>query len=65
MAIDYGHDGAFASRVLQELGAQDVFVRKPFVAPEDRCIRVSAGTPEMLDLFERALPRALAAARNG
>ena len=65
VAIDCGHDGAFASRVLQELGAQDVFVRKPFVAPEDRCIRVSAGTPEMLDLFERALPRALAAARNG
>ena len=65
VAIDCGGDGAFATRVLEALGAEDVFVRKPFVAPEDRCIRVSAGTPEMLDLFERALPRALAAARNG
>ena len=64
VAIDCGRDGAFATRVLEGLGAEDVFVRKPFVAPEDRCIRVSAGTPEMLDLFERALPRALAAARD-
>ena len=65
VAIDCGRDGAFSTRVLEELGALDVFVRKPFVAPEDRCIRVSAGTPEMLDLFDRTLPLALAAARGG
>ena len=64
VAVDCGGDGAFAARVLQDLAARDVFVRKPFVAPEDRCIRVSAGTPEMLDLFERALPQALEAARQ-
>ncbi len=64
VAIDCGADGAFATRVLKELAARDVFVRKPFVAPEDRCIRVSAGTPDMLDLLERALPEALAAARE-
>lgn len=65
VAIDCGRDGAFAGRVLEELARRDVFVRKPFVAPQDRCIRVSAGTPAMLDVFERALPEALAAARSG
>ncbi len=65
VTIDCGADGAFAARVLQQLNARDIFVRKPMVVPEDRCIRVSAGTPEMLDLFERALPAALEAARGG
>lgn len=63
VAVDCGAGAAFARAVLKELGALDVFVRMPFVAPQDRCIRVSAGTPEMLDLLERALPKALAAAR--
>ena len=30
----------------------------PFVAPQDRCIRVSCGRPEDLALFARALPEA-------
>lgn len=64
VAIDCGQDGAFARRVLTELGARDIFVRMPFVAPQDRAIRVSAGTPADLDLLERALPLALAAARE-
>ena len=34
------------------------------VAPQDRCIRVSAGTPADLDAFGRALPLALAEARG-
>jgi len=37
-----------------------VFVRMPFVAPQDRCIRVSAGTAADLDAFEEVLPRAIA-----
>lgn len=64
VAIDCGGDGDFARRVLAELTARDIFVRMPFVMPQDRCIRVSAGTPAMLDAFERALPEALAAARG-
>ena len=63
VAIDCGADGAFARKVLAELIARDIFVRMPFVAPQDRCIRVSAGTPEMLDRLEEALPAALVAAR--
>jgi histidinol-phosphate aminotransferase len=63
VAIDCGADGDFARRVLAELIARDIFVRMPFVAQQDRCIRVTAGAPADLDRFERALPEALAAAR--
>lgn len=62
VAIDCGRDGDFARAVLAELVKRDVFVRMPFVAPQDRCIRVSAGTGPELDLFEAALPPALEAA---
>lgn len=64
VTVDCGADGDFARRVLQELVARGIFVRMPFVAPEDRCIRISAGTPDMLDAFAAALPQALAAARG-
>ncbi len=64
VAIDCGRDGAFARAVLTGLIEQDIFVRMPFVAPQDRCIRVSAGRPANLDAFAKALPLALDAARN-
>ena len=64
VAIDCGRDGAFARMVLEGLIARDVFVRMPFVAPQDRCIRVSAGTDGDLDIFERVLPEALEEASN-
>lgn len=64
VTIDCGRDGDFARAVLADLVARGVFVRMPFVAPEDRCIRVSTGTPDMLDAFASALPKALAAARG-
>ena len=62
VALDCGRDGGFARRVLAELLERDVFVRMPGVAPLDRCIRVSAGLAPDLDVFEAALPQALAAA---
>ncbi|MFV0475794.1 MAG: pyridoxal phosphate-dependent aminotransferase [Pikeienuella sp.] len=65
VAIDCGRDGAFAKAVLDGLIARGVFVRMPFVAPQNRCIRVSAGLPADLDAFEAALPEALAEARKG
>jgi len=64
VAVDCGGDGAFAARVLEELGRLGVFVRKPFVAPQDRCIRISCGRPADLEVLAGALPRALAAARG-
>jgi histidinol-phosphate aminotransferase len=62
VTIDCGRDGAFARRVLAGLVARGVFVRMPFVAPQDRCIRVTAGRPADLDAFAAALPDALAEA---
>ena len=63
VTIDCGQDGAFARRVLAGLVAAGIFVRMPFVAPHDRCIRVCCGPTPELDAFARALPAALAAAR--
>ncbi len=64
VAVDCGADGTFAKAVLNGLLERDVFVRMPFVAPQDRCIRISAGRPEDLDLLAEALPGALADARK-
>lgn len=62
VAIDCGRNGDHAKAVLDQLIARDVFVRMPGVAPQNRCIRVSAGLPDDLDLFEQTLPEALGAA---
>jgi histidinol-phosphate aminotransferase len=64
VTIDCGADGGFARSVLNELIARDIFVRMPFVAPQDRAIRISCGRPEDLDLLAKALPEALAIARR-
>ena len=62
VTMDCGRDGAFARRVVAELGDLGVFVRMPFVAPQDRCIRISAGRPADLDIVAEALPVALSRA---
>ncbi|SEN07959.1 histidinol-phosphate aminotransferase [Pseudorhodobacter antarcticus] len=64
ICLNCGQDGAFARRVLQELGLRGIFVRMPGVAPMDRCIRVSLGDAAALAAFEAALPEALKAARE-
>jgi len=64
VAVDCGGDGAFAKAVLDALVDQGVFVRMPFAAPQNRCIRVSCGRPEDLDAFAAALPAALDRARG-
>lgn len=63
VAVDCGGDGDFARLVLNGLIARDIFVRMPFAAPQNRCIRVGCGTGAELDLFAAALPGALADAR--
>ena len=62
VAIDCNRDASFASRVMSNLLARGVFVRKPAVAPLDRCIRVSTGPDDELAVFAEVLPTALAAA---
>ncbi|MBL8563899.1 MAG: pyridoxal phosphate-dependent aminotransferase [Gemmobacter sp.] len=63
VTMDCGQDGAFARKVLAEVVARGVFIRMPFIAPHDRCIRVSVGDAAALQTFAEALPHALAAAR--
>jgi histidinol-phosphate aminotransferase len=60
VTIDCGRDGDFARAVLAGLVARGIFVRMPFTAPQDRCIRVSCGPEGDLDAFAAALPQALA-----
>ena len=62
VSIDCGQDGDFAKRVLDGLVSRGIFVRMPGVAPQNRCIRVTAGTPADLDNFAAELPAALKAA---
>jgi histidinol-phosphate aminotransferase len=62
VAIDCGQDGEFARAVLNALIYMGIFVRMPFVAPQDRCIRISCGTPKDMTLVAKALPKALAQA---
>ncbi|MEL6684542.1 MAG: pyridoxal phosphate-dependent aminotransferase [Pseudomonadota bacterium] len=64
VTIDCGKDGDFARAVLAALVAEGIFVRMPFVAPQDRCIRVSCGPAGQIDAFAAALPRALAHAHE-
>lgn len=64
VTLDAGGDGALSQRLVAELAAAGLFVRRPFVAPQDRCIRISCGRPTDLDLLAEALPGALARARE-
>ncbi len=59
VAVDCGRDSAFAKSVLDRLIAAGIFVRMPFVEPQNRCIRISAGRKNDLDALEEVLPEAL------
>ena len=59
VAIDCGRDGDYARRVLANLVTRGIFVRMPGVPPQDRCIRISAGTKDDLDVLEEVFPEAL------
>ncbi len=61
VAINCGRDGEFAKRLLDEIVARQVFIRMPGVEGLNRCIRVSVGREDELDLFEQVLPEAVAA----
>lgn len=64
VTVDCGRDGQFALGVLQALAERDIFVRKPMSPGEDRCIRITVGPDDELDLLAEALPAALAAASD-
>ncbi|WP_299411901.1 pyridoxal phosphate-dependent aminotransferase [uncultured Sulfitobacter sp.] len=59
VTLDCGRDAGFAKAVLDGLIARGIFVRMPFVAPQNRCIRISCGTEDMLNRLAAHLPQAL------
>ena len=61
VAIDCGHDGLFARKILHKLQDNGIFVSMPSVAPLDRCIRVTCGPPEQMKLFGEVLAKGGAA----
>jgi histidinol-phosphate aminotransferase len=61
VTIDCHRDGAYAKSIVDGLMDHGVFIRMPGVAPLNRCIRVSAGPDDKLDLFAEALPKVLKA----
>lgn len=62
VTIDCGGGADLAKTVVGELATRGVFIRMPFAAPQNRCIRVSCGRAPELDAFASALPEALAEA---
>jgi histidinol-phosphate aminotransferase len=64
VAIDCGRDGVFALAILNGLAERGVFIRKPVAPGLDRCIRITAGTADQLDVLQEALPGAIAKARG-
>ena len=60
VAVDCGRDVDYAKAVLEGLVARGIFVRMPFVAPQNRCIRISCGRPQDIALLEEELPKVLA-----
>ena len=65
VTVDCGADGDFALKVMKALLARDVFIRKPMVPVLNRCIRISVGREDELDILAEELPAALAEARAG
>lgn len=63
VAVDLGGDGDLARAMVAALGARGIFVRMPFVAPQDRCIRISCGTPADMALLRDHFAPALDDAR--
>ena len=61
VAVDCGRDAAYAQAILDGLAQHGIFVRKPAAAGLNRCIRISAGLPEELDLLDQALGEVLVA----
>ncbi|SPJ23788.1 pyridoxal phosphate-dependent aminotransferase [Palleronia abyssalis] len=58
VALDTG-SGDRTRNLLNALTARGIFTRMPGVAPLDRCIRISCGSEDDLDLLADTLPKAL------
>ena len=64
LTIDCGKDGAFATALMQSLIGKGFFVRMPGVSPLNRCIRITAGLPEELQILAETLSQSLEEVRK-
>jgi histidinol-phosphate aminotransferase len=64
VTLDCKRDGDFVRRLLETFAERDIFVRMPGIAPLDRCIRISTGTDEDLDMLAEVLGPAIKAAEK-
>lgn len=53
VAVDCGRDSDYAKAILAKMLERGVFLRMPGVEPQSRCIRVSIGLNEEIDIFEK------------
>ena len=60
VAIDCLKDSSYAKKVLENLIKKGIFVRMPYSYPQNRCIRVTVGLEDDINLFEEYFPIALA-----
>ncbi|WP_299966870.1 pyridoxal phosphate-dependent aminotransferase [uncultured Roseobacter sp.] len=65
VTVDCCGTAEYARAVLNEVVARGVFIRMPFSAPQNRCIRISCGTPAQLEILEDVLSSALRAVGTG
>ncbi|MEM6846769.1 MAG: pyridoxal phosphate-dependent aminotransferase [Pseudomonadota bacterium] len=63
VTVDAGGDGDRARRLVTALTERGIFVRMPFVAPQDRCIRITAAPDDALDVLEQRLADAVTASQ--
>lgn len=59
VAIDCLRDSTYARAIVDGLMEHGVFIRMPGVAPLNRCIRISTGKAEDMELLAQALPQVL------
>lgn len=59
VTIDCGRDSDFAKLILSKMLERGVFLRMPGVEPQSRCIRVSVGLDEEVDIFEKEFAEVL------
>jgi len=52
VTVDCGRDSTFAKAILAKMLERGIFMRMPGVEPQSRCVRVSVGLDDEMDLFE-------------
>ena len=64
VAVDCGADEKRAKALVASLQPHGIFIRMPFVAPQNRCVRITVGTDKDLARLKEALPAALGEANK-